>query len=118
MSSSSNTSGLEAARPRSLAGMVDIAEDAIVSRVLMKNSAGSVTLFAFDEGQFLSEHTAPFDALVQLLDGSMTVTIGGEDSLLDGGDAVLMPADVPHALKATTSCRMLLVMLRERGSEG
>ena len=109
--------GLEPARTHHLESLVGVAEGAVVSRVLMKNAGGSVTLFAFDEGQFLSEHTAPFDAMVQLLDGALKVTIDGSPHQLGGGDAILMPADVPHALQADAPSRMLLVMLREPRGE-
>ena len=85
----------------------------IASRVLAKNSGGTVTLFAFDAGQALSEHTAPFDALVLVLEGRFTVTIGGVPVEVGAGSVVRMPAGVPHAVDAVESSRMLLVMLRE-----
>jgi len=88
---------------------------AVVSRTLVKKNAGTVTLFAFDVGQGLSEHTAPFDALVEILDGEAELTIGGEKVVARAGQAVLMPANVPHALSATTAFKMLLVMVREAG---
>jgi quercetin dioxygenase-like cupin family protein len=100
------------AEPRRLAELAAYQEGAIVSRVLVKQPAGSVTLFAFDAAQELSEHTTPFDALVQVLDGEGEVTIGGEPHLLRAGEVVLMPANVPHALRAPTRFRMLLTMLR------
>ena len=84
----------------------------IVSRVIAKSAAGNVTLFAFDAGQELSEHTAPFDALVHVLDGSALITIGGPGHALAAGQLILMPANVPHALKATAPFKMLLTMLR------
>jgi quercetin dioxygenase-like cupin family protein len=74
---------------------------------------GTVTLFAFDEGQSLSEHTAPFDALVVCLDGEVTLTIGGEDIVAQTGQIVLMPANVPHAVMASKRFKMMLVMLRD-----
>ena len=95
-----------------LAGLVDYAAGSIVSRTLAENSAGTVTLFAFDDGQSLSEHTAPFDALVQILDGRAELTIGGESVPAEAGQIVLMPADVPHALRADGPFKMLLTMLR------
>jgi quercetin dioxygenase-like cupin family protein len=85
----------------------------IASRVLAKNAGGTVTLFAFDAGQALSEHTAPFDALVLVLDGSFTLTIGGQPVEARPGTVVRMPAGVPHAVEAVGASRMLLVMLRE-----
>ncbi|MCD4748402.1 MAG: cupin domain-containing protein [Thermoanaerobaculales bacterium] len=97
--------------------LIDIAPGAIVSRVLASTTGGTVTLFAFDGGQGLSEHTAPFDALVQLLDGELELQIGGIKVLLKPGEIVRMPANVPHALKAVDPCRMVLTMLREPKTE-
>jgi quercetin dioxygenase-like cupin family protein len=88
---------------------------AVVSRTLVKKNAGTVTLFAFDVGQGLSEHTAPFDAIAEILDGDAELTIGGKKVAARAGQAVLMPANVPHALHATTPFKMLLVMVREAG---
>ena len=87
----------------------------VVSREVMKGKAGTVTLFAFDKGQGLSEHTAPFDALVHVLDGVAEVTLGGAPHRLSTGDMILMPAHVPHALKAIEAFKMMLVMIREGG---
>ncbi len=107
------TEALPSDQASTLIDLVKIAEGAIVSRVLAKSSGGNVTLFAFDEGQGLSEHTAPFDALVQVVDGRLDVTIGGHVVELRAGEIVLMPANVPHALYANQASRMLLTMLRE-----
>ena len=85
----------------------------IASRILSKTAGGSVTLFAFDQGQGLSEHTAPFDALVIVLDGELSLTIGGQAVAAQPGTLVRLPANVPHAVDATIAARMLLVMLRE-----
>jgi quercetin dioxygenase-like cupin family protein len=85
----------------------------IASRVLAKNAGGSVTLFAFDSGEGLSEHTTPFDALVLVLDGLLLLTIGGHPVEATPGTIVRMPAHVPHAVDARESSRMLLIMLRE-----
>jgi quercetin dioxygenase-like cupin family protein len=84
-----------------------------VSRTLVKAGKGNVTLFAFDAGQELSEHTTPFDALVQVVDGTAEITIGGEKLAVKAGETVLMPADVPHAVNARERFKMLLVMIRE-----
>ncbi|MDB4433220.1 cupin domain-containing protein [bacterium] len=84
----------------------------VVSREIVSEKTGSVTAFAFDKGQGLSEHTAPFDALVLVLDGTVEITIGGEPRLLRKDDMVLMPANVPHALKAVERFKMLLTMIR------
>ena len=95
-----------------LVALVDCQTGAVVSRQIAKSEAGNVTLFAFDEGQELSEHTAPFDALVHLLDGQAEVRISGKAFLLSSGDAILMPANEPHALKAIKRFKMLLTMIR------
>ena len=100
------------AEPVSLVGLVQYQAGAVVSRTLIKEKAGTVTLFAFDEGEALSEHTAPFDALVHILDGEAEVVISGKPLQLKQGDIVLMPANEPHALKALTRFKMLLTMIR------
>jgi quercetin dioxygenase-like cupin family protein len=92
--------------------LVAYQDGSIVSRQIAKNEAGNVTLFAFDAGQQLSEHTTAFDALVQVLDGEAEIRIAGEASLLRAGQAILMPANVPHAVFAPTRFKMLLTMLR------
>jgi quercetin dioxygenase-like cupin family protein len=91
---------------------VAYAAGSIVSRTLAKAPGGSLTLFAFDAGQELSEHTAPFDAFVQVLDGGVELTIGGEKVAARAGETVLMPAGVPHAVRATERFKMLLSMVR------
>lgn len=96
--------------------MADLAayqEGSVVSRQITKQEAGNITLFAFDEGQELSEHTAPYDALVHVLDGQVEVRIAGKPFDLKAGDAIMMPADEPHALKAVTKFKMLLTMIRK-----
>ena len=97
-----------------LTELVDVAPGAIVSRVLAKSGGGNVTLFAFDQGQGLSEHTAPFDALVQVVDGCLELTIGDAEVRVGGGQIVRMPANVPHALHAAEPSRMLLTMLKDK----
>jgi quercetin dioxygenase-like cupin family protein len=87
-------------------------EGAVVSRQIVKAEAGNVTLFAFDLGQELSEHTAPFDALVHVLDGEAEIRISGKPYTLKAGEAIVMPANDPHALKALTKFKMLLTMIR------
>lgn len=86
---------------------------AVVSREILKKKTGTVTTFAFDKGQGLSEHTAPFDALVQILDGVAEITIGGTLHRLGKDEMILMPANVPHALKAIERFKMMLIMIRE-----
>ena len=87
-------------------------EGAVVSKTLLSKLTGTVTLFAFDKDQGLSEHTAPFDAMVQLLDGEADITVGGQLFQLRQGDMLIMPAQVPHALHAVTPFKMLLTMIR------
>jgi quercetin dioxygenase-like cupin family protein len=96
-----------------LSDLLSPAEHGIASRVLARNNGGSVTLFAFGEGEGLSEHTTPFDALVLTLDGALTLTIGGRAVTASPGTIVRLPANVPHAVEAAATSRMLLIMLRE-----
>jgi quercetin dioxygenase-like cupin family protein len=95
-----------------LIDMANYETGSIVSRALVDRPSGTVTLFAFDQGQGLSEHTAPFDALVYVLDGETEITIAGRPVHAAAGDMVIMPANQPHALKATKKFRMMLVMVR------
>lgn len=104
--------GLPPSRPVKVESLADYAPGSVVSRTLLKSPAGSITLFAFDAGEGLSEHTAPFDAVVQVLDGSVDLTIGGERVVARAGETVRMPANVPHALHATERFKMLLTMIR------
>lgn len=96
----------------SLASTVDYQADAVVSKTILKKGTGTVTLFAFDEGQGLSEHTAPFDAMVQVLDGEVEITISGKPYLLKQGEFIIMPANEPHALKGVKRFKMMLTMIR------
>jgi quercetin dioxygenase-like cupin family protein len=98
---------------QALAGLVDYQADAVVSKTLLKQPAGSVTLFAFDAGQELSEHTVPHDALVQVLDGEAQISIAGTPHRLRSGDAIVMPGGQPHAVRALQRFKMLLTMLRK-----
>jgi quercetin dioxygenase-like cupin family protein len=98
--------------PATLAGLVSYQEDAIVSRSLIKRKNGSVTIFGFDRGQELSEHTVPFDALVYVIDGEVEVRVSGATHRVSAGEAILMPANEPHALTATDRFKMLLSMVR------
>ncbi|HEX7294958.1 MAG TPA: cupin domain-containing protein [Pyrinomonadaceae bacterium] len=95
-----------------LATLLQYQEASIVSRVLLKNKGGTVTLFAFDEGEGLSEHTAPFDALVIVLDGNAQIEIDGKGYEVSQGDTITLPANHPHAVKATSRFKMLLTMIR------
>ena len=96
-----------------MADLASYQEGSVVSRQITKEEAGNITLFAFDEGQELSEHTAPYDALVHVLDGEVEVRISGKPFHLKSGDAIIMPANDPHALKAITQFKMLLTMIRK-----
>lgn len=106
--------GAEAPKGRTirLTDHVAYAADAIVSKTLLDKKTGTVTLFAFDAGQALSEHTAPFDAAVQVLDGTAVLVIGGEEVSASEGELVIMPAHVPHAVRADRRFKMLLTMIR------
>jgi quercetin dioxygenase-like cupin family protein len=95
-----------------IAEMVTYQDGSVVSRQITKAEAGNVTLFAFDAGQELSEHTAPFDALVHALDGEAEIYISGQSFHLKTGEAIIMPADQPHAVKAPKKFKMLLTMIR------
>ncbi len=95
-----------------LDALIEVQPGAVVSREVVSRSAGTVTLFAFDAGQGLSEHTAPYDALVYALDGAVEITISGAPYTLHAGEMLIMPAHEPHALKALAPFKMLLVMIR------
>jgi quercetin dioxygenase-like cupin family protein len=101
------------ARAVALSGLVGYQDGAIVSREIVSQKTGTVTVFAFDEGEQLSEHTAPFDAMVIGLDGEAEVVIGGRVNRVKPGEMIIMPAGVPHGLKAVTRFKMLLVMIKK-----
>jgi quercetin dioxygenase-like cupin family protein len=101
-----------AAQAVNLTDLIDYQEGSVVSRTVIDKKAGTVTLFAFDEGQGLSEHTAPYDALVYILDGEAEVVISGKPIRLKKGELTIMPANEPHALTAVTRFKMLLTMIR------
>jgi quercetin dioxygenase-like cupin family protein len=103
---------MKAAQAVRLADQVQYSEGSIVSRALVQKPVGSITLFAFDAGQGLNEHTAPFDAYVQILDGEAELVIGGQAVNAGSGETVLMPANVPHAVNARQRFKMLLTMIR------
>lgn len=103
---------IEPARARGLKGLVDYAEGSVVSKEIAKTGGGTVTLFAFDQGQGLSEHSAPFDALVQVIDGKAELVIGGNTVTAEAGELVVMPANIPHAVQAPRKFKMLLIMLK------
>jgi quercetin dioxygenase-like cupin family protein len=97
---------------QSLSELLQYQNGSIVSRVLLKNKGGTVTLFAFDEGEGLSEHTAPFEALVFVIDGEAEVEIAGQAYRVGSGETITLPADIPHAVRAATRFKMMLTMLR------
>ncbi len=99
--------------PFSLADSIQIQSDAVVSKTMINKPTGTVTLFGFDEGQSLSEHAAPYDALVILLEGEADISISGEWFRVITGQSLLLPANKPHALKAVTPYKMLLIMIKE-----
>jgi len=103
---------METATIVQLVDHVQYAPDAVVSKTLVNQKTGTLTLFAFDAGQGLSEHTVPFDALVQVLDGEVEVTVGGDVIQAAAGTLVVMPANVPHSLRAVQRFKMLLTMIR------
>ncbi len=109
---SNEKSKFPASKAVTIVETVAYADGSVVSRTIIDNKSGTVTLFAFDAEEGLSEHTAPFDALVQVLDGKAEITIGAEVHHLSAGQMILMPANVPHALRANERFKMLLVMVR------
>lgn len=100
-------------QPQPLAELVSYAADSIVSKTILDKPTGTLTLFAFDKGQKLSEHTSPYDATVQVIDGRATVTIAGRDKDVAAGELIIMPAHVPHAVTAAQPFKMLLIMIRD-----
>lgn len=100
------------ARVAQLDALAQYQADSIVSRTLVNKPSGTVTLFAFAQGQSLSEHTAPYDALVHILDGRAEITIGQEKFSVTQGEAIILPANIPHALDATENFKMVLTMIR------
>jgi quercetin dioxygenase-like cupin family protein len=100
------------AQANNLSGLISYQEGAVVSRTVIDKTAGTVTLFAFDQNQGLSEHTAPFDAMVIILEGTVQVTIAGKPVTLKQGETTIMPAGKTHALQAVTRFKMLLIMIK------
>ncbi len=96
-----------------LTDLVDYSVDSIVSKTILDKPTGTITLFSFDKGQKLSEHTSPYDAVVQVLDGKTRLTIGGQDQEVGEGQIIIMPANVPHSVNAEVRFKMLLTMIRE-----
>ncbi len=107
-----DTKNIEHSQAHDLADLLEYVDGSIVSRTLTDKKTGTITLFAFAQGEGLSEHSAPFDAFVQVVDGELLLTIGGKEVPAKTGQVVVMPADVPHALRAVQPSKMLLVMIR------
>ena len=97
---------------QNLSGLIEYASDSIVSKTILDKPVGTITLFAFDKGQNLSEHTAPYDAVVQVLDGTGLVRIAGQDIKVSAGEIIIMPANIRHAVAAEARFKMLLTMIR------
>lgn len=104
-------------RPLELESLINYAEGSVVSKTLLDKKAGTLTLFAFDKGQGLSEHTSPYDATVYVLDGTAKLMIGGEAVRAGSGEMVIMPANIPHDVQAEERFKMLLIMIREKAKE-
>lgn len=98
----------------SFAGSVDYADGAIVSKTVLKKGSGNISLFAFAKGEALSEHTAPFDALLQVVDGKGEVIIGGKSFILESGQSIIMPANITHAVMAVEKFKMVLTMIKSQ----
>lgn len=97
---------------QNLADLIEYSADSVVSKTILDKPAGTITLFAFDKGQKLSEHTTPYDAVVQILDGHARLTIGGQEREVSWGQIIIMPGNVPHAVAAEERFKMLLTMIR------
>jgi quercetin dioxygenase-like cupin family protein len=107
-----NTNSFENSNVFEAVNEIGYSPKSIVSRIIHKSDTGNITLFAFDENQELSEHTAPFDAMVQILDGQAEIIIDGKKNLLNAGQFIIMPANVPHALNAPAKFKMMLIMIK------
>lgn len=112
MKNESTETKFQPAQPANVAGLINYQNGSIVSREIVKGANGKVTLFAFDDGEGLSEHTSPFNALVHVLEGEAEITISGKPHRVTGGELILMPAGQPHALKAVKPFKMILTMVR------
>ncbi len=100
------------AKPFNVENLIDYQENAVVSREIIRKETGTVTIFAFDKGEGLSEHTAPFDAMVQVVDGTAEIIISGNKNIVEKGELIIMPGNVPHALNAVERFKMVLTMIR------
>jgi quercetin dioxygenase-like cupin family protein len=102
------------ATPKTLEALIGYQKDSVVSKTIIDKKTGTVTLFAFDKDQGLSEHTAPYDAVCYIVDGKAEITIGSQQKVAQKGEIIIMPADKPHSLKAAEQFKMLLVMVRSQ----
>jgi quercetin dioxygenase-like cupin family protein len=103
---------MDCAKGQKLVSLIEYSNDSIVSKTIIDTAAGVITLFAFDKGQKLSEHTAPYNAVVQVIEGSAKLTIGGKNVIVPAGHIIIMPANIPHAVAAEEKFKMLLTMIR------
>ena len=103
--------------PFNLTDAILYADGSVISKTILDKGVGAITLFSFDKGQGLSEHTSPFDAVVCIIDGAAHITIGGEDKIVAAGEMIIMPANVPHALHAKDRFKMLLIMIRPKPAQ-
>ena len=99
-------------KPFTIENLIDYQENSVVSREIIRKETGTVTIFAFDKGEGLSEHTAPFDAMVQVVDGTAEIIISGNKNVVKSGEMIIMPGNVPHALNAVERFKMVLTMIR------
>jgi quercetin dioxygenase-like cupin family protein len=91
---------------------IEYSDGGIVSKTVLKKESGNISLFSFDTGEALSEHTAPFDAMIQVIDGKGEITVGGKPNILTAGQTIIMPANIPHSVKAVEKFKMVLTMIR------
>lgn len=111
------TNEINKGTPLNMYSLINYSDNAIISKQILKNTAGNITLFSFDKGQGLSEHTAPFDAFIQIIEGTVEVRIGGKPQILKQGDSIIMPANITHALQAIEKFKMLLTMIKAANNE-
>jgi quercetin dioxygenase-like cupin family protein len=109
-----STNEFEKSKVFAFAGSVEYADGAIVSKTVLKRETGNISLFAFGKGEALSEHTAPFDALLQAVDGKGEIVIGGKSFMLDSGQSIIMPANIPHSVRAVEKFKMVLTMIKSK----